>query len=91
MNHAITHVHVASILHLRQLILFNNPIIMFIFNIITAEQPSVDHIGFTMECYGQVSDYHENFPINSMLTTNNRCCSKFTSLLNNHINELNRW
>ena len=23
-----------------------------------------------------------------MLTTNNRCCSKFTSLLNNHIKEV---
>ena len=63
---------------------------MFDFDTITAEQPSVDHIDFTMECYGQVSDYLENFPIDSMLIKNDRCCAGFVFLLNNHIEELNR-
>ena len=62
---------------------------MFNFNIITAEQPSVDFIDFTMECYGQVSDYLDNFLIDSMLTKNDRCCLRFAFLLNNHIKIIN--
>ena len=63
---------------------------MFNFNIITAEQTSVDPYRFYNGVYGQVLDYLENFPIDSMLTRNDRCCTGLAFLLNNHIKNLNR-
>ena len=62
---------------------------MFNFNTISAEQPSVDIYRFYHRVLWTSFRQSGNFPIDSMLTINHRCCQMFISLLNNHINKLN--
>ena len=61
---------------------------MFNFNKITAEYPSVDPYRFYNRMLWTSFKLAENFSIDSMLTKDNRCCSTFTSFLNNHIKKL---
>ena len=62
---------------------------MFNFNIITAEQPSVDPYTFHNGVLWTAFGLYGNFPIDSMLTKNHTCGVGFTFLLNNHIKMLN--
>ena len=63
---------------------------MFNLNMIIPEQPLVDPYRFYNEVLWTSFRLSGNFPIDSMLTKNNRCCSMFASLFNNHFKELNR-
>ena len=76
-------------LHLSQFNFFNNLIILFNFNINTAEQPSVDPYIFYNGVLWTGFRLSGKFPIDSMLAKNDRCCAGFASLLDNHIKKLN--
>ena len=63
---------------------------MFNFSIISAKQPSVDPYRFYNGVLWTSFRLSGKFSNRLNANQNNRCSSMFTSLLNNHIKELNR-